>query len=115
MTYKDDKTYELVTFWLIAAHALVSFIMILCNFKMPSYTKSQKQAPTKKSKKSKNLMEEASNIVELYVSKICSLLKSNEIVWVISFSICVTVCVLLGLCIWGEKELELETTTEENK
>ena len=110
--YMNDRTYELVTFWLVAAHLVISFIMILCNWNTPlisTSTKSKKGS----SKKTKGAIGEATNMVEGYVSSMCSLLHNNKLIWIISFLVCAAVCTLLGLCIWGDDDME--TTTETNK
>lgn len=108
----NDRTYELITFWLVAAHLVVSLIMVICNWKTPMKT-SLPSAKKSSSKKGKNVLTETTSFIENYVSKICSLLKNNKLVWSLSLIVCIAVCVLLGLCIWGEEEIEV--TTEMNK
>lgn len=108
----NDRTYELITFWLIAAHFVVSLIMLICNWKTPVKT-SIPSSKKSSSKKGKNMLEETTSFLENYTGKVCSILKNNKVIWSISVIVCAAVCVLLGLCIWGEEEMEV--TTEMNK
>lgn len=109
--HMDDKTYELVTFWLIAAHFIVSLIMIFCNKDKAILVSSPK---TKKSvsKKGKGIIDETKDMLEGYVTKLCSLLKNNKLIWIISALVCLIVCILLGLSIWMEGDDDLEDVTE---
>lgn len=109
--YMNDRTYELVTFWLVAAHLVISLIMIFCNWNSPMISSKSKKGSTKKNK---GAVGEATNMIEGYVSNMCSLLHNNKLIWIISFLVCAAVCILLGLCLWGEDD-DMETTTEMNK
>ena len=105
--YMNDKSYELVAFWLIAAHLVISLIMLIVNRKV---SKDPILKTKKSSKKQKDMLQSTTEKLEEYGSKKCSLLKNNKLVWRITLIVCITVVVLLVLCIWGDDE-HMETDT----
>jgi len=111
--YMDQKTYEVVAFSLVAAHFFISLIMVILNWNNPIFNISK--TSKKSSKKSKLFLHKTTEVIEDYINDICSLLKNNKLVWSISLAVCTLVCILLGLCIWGENKKEEEITTAKNK
>lgn len=111
----DEKTYEIIAFSLVAAKILISLIMVILNWNNPLFNISKTSKKSSTSKKSKPFLNKTTEMIENYIKNICSLLKNNKFVWSISLVVCVVVCVLLGLSIWGDNKKEEEITTAKNK
>ena len=103
--HMEDKTYELVTFWIVVVYFIISLIMVILNWRtpLPSILKMNKNQTN-------------NNTIETYIYGLSSILQNNKIIWSLSLLISLIICILLGISIWGDKHnsLLMKTIQSEN-